>query len=79
MQSLEMKSSRPRSFETETKPETFETETPKNGVSRRVSRLHHWYPGHEPTKFCDDPLHLNIWKKRLAACLQHNIDIAVVS
>ena len=43
------KSSRPRSFETETqtKPETFETETPKNGsrdASRdrdQVSRLHH--------------------------------------
>jgi len=27
MQSLEMKSSRPKSFETEARPETFETET----------------------------------------------------
>jgi len=27
MQSLETKSSRPKSFETETRPETFETET----------------------------------------------------
>jgi len=53
MQSLETKSSRPRSksFENETKmkPETFKTEAPKNGsrdTSRdrdQVSRLHHWY------------------------------------
>jgi len=52
MQSLETKSSRPRTkcFETEseTRPETFETETSKNGSrdeSRdrdQVSRLHHW-------------------------------------
>jgi len=31
MQSLETKSSRPKSFETETRPETFETETCRNG------------------------------------------------
>jgi len=39
MQSLETKSSRPKSFETETRPETFETEieTPKNG-SRDTSQ-----------------------------------------
>jgi len=52
MQSLETKSPRPKSFETETetRPETFETETEtsKNGsqdASRgrdQVSRLHHW-------------------------------------
>jgi len=49
MQSLEMKSSRPKSFKTETRPETSETETPENwsrDTSRdrdQVSRLHHWY------------------------------------
>jgi len=49
MQSLETKSSRPKSFETETRLETFETETPKNGsrdTSRdreQVSRLRHWW------------------------------------
>ena len=32
MQSLETKSSRPKSFETETRPETFETETQKTGL-----------------------------------------------
>jgi len=32
MQSLETKSSKPRSFETETRPETFETETQKTGL-----------------------------------------------
>jgi len=39
MQSLETKSSRPRSFDIETRPETFETETEtsKNG-SRDASR-----------------------------------------
>jgi len=50
MQSLETKSSRPRSFETEMRPETFETETktPKNGsrdTARdrdQVSWRHHW-------------------------------------
>jgi len=47
MQSFETKSSRPKSFETETRPETFEIEAPKNGsldTSRnrdQVSRLHH--------------------------------------
>jgi len=45
MQSLETKSSRPISFENETRPETFETETeaPKNGSRERdqVSRLYH--------------------------------------
>jgi len=51
MQSLEMKSSRPKSFETETetRPEIFETEaeTLKNGSRDasqdrdQVSRLHH--------------------------------------
>jgi len=47
MRSLETNSSRPNSFETETRPEIFETETPKNGprdTSRdrdQVSRLHH--------------------------------------
>ena len=32
MQSLETKSSRPKSSETETRSETFETETPKAGL-----------------------------------------------
>ena len=45
MQSLEMKSSRPKSFETKTRPETFETETPKNGsrdtiTANEVARLY---------------------------------------
>jgi len=36
MQSLETKSSRPRSFETEMRPETFETETSKKCLDTRL-------------------------------------------
>ena len=51
MQSLQTKSSRPKSFETETRPETLETETPKNGSRDRdqVSRLHHWWYAYKCT------------------------------
>jgi len=41
MQSLETKSSRPKSFETETRSETFETETQKNWF-RDTSRDRDW-------------------------------------
>jgi len=38
MQSVETKSPRPKSFETEPRPETMDTETPKNVFRDRFSR-----------------------------------------
>jgi len=53
MQSLETKSSRPRSFETEMRPETIETETSKTGLETRLeteTTSRHSIPGTQSCK-----------------------------